>query len=199
MESSRGGPLTTFIMMLPLIVVPAIAMLRPSNPEGGFLSSLLSAGSGDSAESESSGDEPDFDGFSESDFEAEFAEILDSDDEDSGAEAPLFSEEPSFPSESDRPNSPSVVTPQAFTQTPPSANSAAETGVEALTAQVRTLGATRTLWFSPGDTSTYGFVAFFPAGQGIVRYRFEAIATSKAAAVRDVIHQASEWKSSQSP
>ncbi|MCP4511975.1 MAG: hypothetical protein GY826_36860, partial [Fuerstiella sp.] len=170
MESSRGGPLTTFIMMLPLIVVPAIAMLRPSSPEGGLLSSLLSAGSGDSSVSESPGDEPDFDGFSESDFEAEFAEILDSDDEASGADAPLFSEESSFPSESNTAESPSVATPQAFIQTPPFPELAADAGVEALTVQLRSMGATRTLWFSPGDSSTYGFVAFFPAGQGIVRY-----------------------------
>ena len=199
MESSRGGPLTTFIMMLPLIVVPAIAMLRPSAPGESLLSSLLSAGSNDSSVSDSSVDDADIGGFSESDFEAEFAEILDSDDEDSGADAPLFSEEPSFPSEFDTSESPSVATPQAFVQTPPFPDSAAEAGVEALTAQLRTLGATRTLWFSPGDTSTYGFVAFFPAGQGIVRYRFEAIATSKAAALRDVIQQASEWQLSQSP
>ncbi|MEO2014326.1 MAG: hypothetical protein ABGZ53_08115 [Fuerstiella sp.] len=199
MESSRGGPLTTFIMMLPLIVVPAIAMLRPSSPEGGLLSSLLSAGSGESSLSESTGDEPDFNGFSESDFEGEFAEILDLDDKASGADAPLFSEERSLPSDSDRADAPSVATPSAFIRTPPFPDLAADADVEALTVQLRSLGATHTLWFSPGETSIYGFVAFFPAGQGIVRYRFEAIATSKAAAVRDVIHQASEWKSSQTP
>jgi len=199
MESSRGGPLTTFIMMLPLIVVPAIAMLRPSAPGESLLSSLLSAGSSDSSAPDSPADDADIGGFSESDFEAEFAEILDSDEEDSGADAPLFSEEPSFPSESDSTESPSVATPQEFVQDPPFPDLAAEASVEALTAQVRTLGATRTLWFSPGDTSTYGFVAFFPAGQGIVRYRFEAIANSKAEAVRDVIQQAGEWRSSQSP
>ncbi|MCP4170821.1 MAG: hypothetical protein GY758_08640 [Fuerstiella sp.] len=199
MESSRGGPLTTFIMMLPLIVVPAMAMFRPSGPEGNLLSSLLSAGSGDSSDSESPDNEADLDGFSESDFEAEFAEILDSEDNVGDDEGASFSQEPSFPSESEMTRIPPVATPQVFTQPPPITDLSTNAELDALTAQLQTLGAKRTLWFSPGNTSTYGFVAFFPAGQGIVRYRFESIAASKAAAVRDVIRQANEWKSSQSP
>ena len=199
MESSRGGPLTTFIMMLPLIVVPAMAMFRPSGPEGSLLSSLLSAGSNDSSASDSSGDDADIDGFSESDFEAEFAELLDSDTADLDSDQGGFSEAPTFSSEPDRTESPSVATPQQFTQSSPTTDPSADAAIEELTAQLRTLGATRTLWFSPGDRSTFGFVAFFPAGQGSIRYRFEAIAGSKHEAVRDVIHQAIEWKSSQSP
>jgi hypothetical protein len=199
MESSRGGPLTTFIMMLPLIVVPAMAMFRPSGPEGSLLSSLLSAGSNDSSVSDSPGDDADIDGFSESDFEAEFAELLDSDAAESDADPDGFSEVPSFSSEPDRTELPSVAAPQHPSQSTPTTDLSTDAELEELTAQLRKLGATRTLWFSPGDRSTIGFVAFFPAGQGSIRYRFEAIAASKNAAVRDVIHQAAEWKSSQNP
>jgi hypothetical protein len=199
MESSRGGPLTTFIMMLPLIVVPALAMFRPSGPEGSLLSSLLSAGSNDSSVADAPDDGADIDGFSESDFEAEFAEILDSSSSTTGDEDSIFTEDPSFPSDSGADETPSVATPQTFPRSAPAPDLPADADLETLTTQLRMLGATRTLWFSPGDNSTFGFVAFFPAGQGSVRYRFEAIAASRVAAVQAVTHQAREWKSSQAP
>jgi hypothetical protein len=199
MESSRGGPLTTFIMMLPLIVVPAMAMFRPSGPEGSLLSSLLSADSNDSAASDSPGDDADIDGFSESDFEAEFAELLGSDTADSDIAPGGVSEEPTFSSEPERTELQSVAALQQATQSTPPSSSSTNAEFEELTVRLRVLGATRTLWFYPGDRSAFGFVAFFPASQGSIRYRFEAIATSKNAAVRDVIQQANEWKSSQNP
>lgn len=62
MESSRGGPLTTFIMMLPLIVVPAIAMLKPADGSGGILSDLLNAATGNQSANDATGASADAEG-----------------------------------------------------------------------------------------------------------------------------------------
>lgn len=44
MESSRGGMLSTLIMTIPLIVVPAIALLRPPAPTGTSVTGSVEAG-----------------------------------------------------------------------------------------------------------------------------------------------------------
>ncbi len=44
MESSRGGMLSTLIMTIPLIVVPAIALLRPPAPNGTSVTGSVEAG-----------------------------------------------------------------------------------------------------------------------------------------------------------
>ena len=59
MESNRGGPLTTFIMTLPMIVVPTIAMLKPADNGAGLVSGLLSASQYSSSD-ESADDAPEF-------------------------------------------------------------------------------------------------------------------------------------------
>lgn len=194
MESSRGGPLTTFIMMLPLIVVPSIAMLKPAGEDGSILSGLLSAAS---SKDESQADELAGDGFSE------FSEFLESDpvaELSESAETGFSELDQLFSEASGMSLDDSAGTANASA---PAATNAAwggnfpsnsgDTQTESLMRELDQLGTTRTLWFSPGR-EMFGFVAFFKAGNGIMSYRFESIAATRAAAVQDVVLQARNWQ-----
>ncbi len=210
MDSSRGGPLTTFIMMLPLIVVPALALLRPADQQGSLLHSLLSAGTrvvnGEAADSDDDSGESDplealFSEVSESDFDLDDAgpDVEDAEfgsssgfDDDLFAEANGTALAENFQSSFDgAPTAPPVNSAQA-----PSVDLTGDPQLSQLMAQLKQMGATRTLWFSPGGQSV-GFVAFFRAGNGIVSYRFEAVAASRASAVADVMAQARDWQGTQ--
>ena len=195
MDSSRGGPLTTFIMMLPLIVVPAIAMLKPAGQGAGIVSDLLSAATGDAPEAASA---PSADPGEEVDpFDAIFGDaeqidapatntpptddvdaILFADSQELGGDDLVFPPTASVPE-----NLGSTVAPPV----------SADDQTAALLKHVNELGAVRTMWFSPDGTSA-GFVAFFDAGEGILRYRFEAVADSQPSAIQDVILQVQEWR-----
>ncbi|MEZ6128807.1 MAG: hypothetical protein R3C59_09005 [Planctomycetaceae bacterium] len=212
MESPKGGPLTTFIMMLPLIVVPTIAMLKPADSSG-LVNSWLSAATGRNDAETSSSDTDDAD-FSEADDEF----------------AALFSESPAPAEQNSRPDrevptdidaslfeeavGESLQDPfrsdfQALPQSVPETTQRSLPGGELsstapstdfatadLLKQLQQAGATQTLWFSPGNQRV-GFVAFFRPGPGVVSYRFEAIAESQAMAVRDVILQYQAWQQAQ--
>ncbi|MFY9255723.1 MAG: hypothetical protein WAO83_19880 [Fuerstiella sp.] len=205
MESSRGGPLTTFIMMLPLIIVPAIAMLKPVDSKGNFLSSLLSAAS----QKDATDQQPDAGGFppdqfASGEFGAELgsAEEFGAEDDFPGLENALLAEasdgfnsggssiapRASYASNNGNPSS-------AFSNRSPEPGNDADT--DHLLAVLRQLGVTRTLWFSPGDGRSFGFVAFFQPGQGIISYRFEAIGSTRAAAATDVVVQVKSWLANQ--
>ena len=209
MESSRGGPLTTFIMMLPLIIVPAIAMLRPAGQQGSILSDLLSAATGESGQESTAdpaaGDEAAlFDGFPEELTDSD----LDAETSDSDLDAALFAEvtgtesadpfnsqsEPPPPSAADF-SAPDFGSPD-FSDPGFGASgggrSVSDADTEQLLGRLKQLGVAKTIWFAPGPDSV-GFVAFVPAGTGILSYRFEAVAASKAAAVQDVLQQVTDW------
>lgn len=202
MDSSRGGPLTTFIMMLPLIVVPTIAMLKPVNQEGSLLSDLLSAAT-NATQGKSASDVPSSEMPESDPFDAMFAEdaaefdVVTSETEHDETEA-IFAEMAgdSLPQGLERslnsaPSIPSVDLGEQPTLTPDEASSP-----QRLMAELSDMGATRTLWFSP-TKGQFGFVAFFQAAQGMVSYRFEATAETREAAVLNVIQQAQRWKRAQ--
>ena len=211
MESSRGGPLTTFIMTLPLIVVPAIAMLKPVDSGSGLVSSVLSAASGrgdsvgEASATDSDSEAPDFASVQD-EFDAVFGESDDAGELDTGeletgeleTGEQAFQEDvgeslvDDFAADFGTPASPSDFA--AAPATAP-AESGSDGDLEPLLSQLTNMGAARTLWFSP-DGTTVGFVAFFPTGPGTVSYRFEAMAASKSAAVRDVLRQAAAWRES---
>ena len=221
MESSRGGPLTTFIMTLPLIVVPAIAMLKPVDSGSGLVSSVLSAASGrgdsvgEASATDSNSEAPDFASVQD-EFDAVFGESDDAGELDTGeletgeletgeletgeleTGEQAFQEDvgeslvDDFAADFGTPASPSDFA--AAPATAP-AESGSDGDLEPLLSQLTNMGAARTLWFSP-DGTTVGFVAFFPTGPGTVSYRFEAMAASKSAAVRDVLRQAAAWRES---
>lgn len=201
MESSRGGPLTTFIMMLPLIVVPAIAMLKPTDLKEGWTSRLLSAASAPET-GEPVDNAPEFDEVTD-EFESLFGEEMSSpspnttsDTEDDlfheaigGAPMDAFSTD--FAPKNDAPamrvqnnSSDGSAAPQ-FPK--------ADASVAPLLEQLRKMGVSRTLWFTPGNEMV-GFVAFFKADRGMVSYRFESIARSQPDAIQDVMQQVREWQ-----
>lgn len=194
MESSRGGPLTTFIMMLPLIVVPTIAMLRPAGSDGSLLSNLLSAAPEADASAATPGDVADavFSELSDDGF-GEAPDFSTPDDEFADLENQLFAEASGMTSTPAAPD---------FDTTPSATNNMGTPGVAAgsspavtsqLLGRIKQMGTHRTMWFEPGD-GRFGFVAFFRAGNGIVSYRFEAVATTESAAIIDVMQQAQAWQ-----
>lgn len=190
MESSRSGPLTTFIMMLPLIVVPTVAMLKPADLKEGWASLSLSA-SDQTVTSESANDAPEF-GAEVDDFEdfGMFGEESEPSTEagDDGNDA-LFREVFDDP----------ITADTADFAEPPAVGTSGALGVQnadiaPLMTQLQKMGATRTLWFTPGNQMV-GFVAFFEPDRGKTSYRFESIALSQAAAAQDVIQQVRIWES----
>ena len=221
MDSSRGGPLTTFIMTLPLIVIPALALLRPADQEGSLLHSLLSAGTravnGDASDSVDGDQESDpfadlFSEVSESSagFEADETEPNAAADPDGGLDADLFAEafgdsaadeirsdfgaapkSAGFDSAS-----PFDAAPPPRNPAPPAVDLSGDQRLRQLLGQLKAMGAERPVWFSPGN-QTVGFAAFFQSGKGMLSYRFSAVADSHAAAVADVIAQARRWQGTQ--
>ena len=202
MESNRGGPLTTFIMTLPMIVVPTIAMLKPADNGAGLLSGLLSASQNASSD-ESAGDAPEFAGLAD-DVNSMFFE-------EESADAPSFGSESGAPGESLMDNddfdaifgaeldSHSTSPPPASVTAAASSMSNATEGIDAgrLHAELQNMGVMKTLWFSP-DGQRSGFIAFFPgtSDAGSVQYRFEAIAATRDKALNEVVQQAREWQES---
>lgn len=188
-------------MMLPLIIVPAIAMLKPADQKGSLLSSLLSAASSDEVADEL----PDADGFQSNAFSMDefgskpgFQSELTATDDLSELENALFAEaadglsgagSSASPQKNLGPGNPGVALSFAGN----SSTDGNDADTEHLLGLLRQLGVSRTIWFSPGNDQSIGFVAFFQPGQGIITYRFEAIAASRAAAATDVLMQVKSW------
>ena len=190
MDSSRGGPLSNFILILPLIVVPALVMLRPADENRGLVSDDLSAA-----------DEfPEFDAGStaEDEYARLFDEPLDRDPIPTTSASARTAAAPaalSRGSNEDRHSIGSSASGQSdqLPHAPDSADSRTK-----LLQDLSHLGVTRTLWFTPGRSEHIGFAAFLPTQQGIVRYRFEAIAESESAAILDVTRQIKNWQRTRS-
>ena len=218
MDSSRSGLLSTLIMTIPLIVVPAIALLRPAAPNQGLATTALEASSGDDFFNEEFGE------FSLDDFgnqkpnpqmttsrtgSDDYSELFAEETESN--QAPPADHEHSH--ESNHLEDPFAVKPGTIAgrEADVSTNNAGSNvpdvslrnqGVEAsveksLLQQLTTAGAAKTLWFSPGQLGKTGFAAFVPIPQTSTQYRFEAIATTRADAVRNVLQQIVAWRAQQ--
>jgi hypothetical protein len=217
MESPRSSLLSTMVMTLPLVVVPAIALLRPPLPGSGTSTTALSAEEDDDffsqldvfeeaytsapqaaeseAESETAGDGGDV-------FDEWFEE------DSSGSDAPAENSDSSLPPSS----SPSDVDPfvsngqtgaasgSALPQ--PNANTAGRNSLPPQTPQlgeqqwlerISRAGVQRTIWFSPGP-QRFGFAAFVPGQNSSVTYRFEAVAGSRIDALQNVAQQLAQWQ-----
>ncbi len=186
MDSSRGGPLTNFIMVLPLIVVPLIAILRPADRDSGISGQDVSA----AADGESLDDfgHLDFDRLTGTGANGGFADR-------SNSRATASNAGPAGLLEAPRDFS------QAFdTHAPPTGLLSATTSdpdQQRRFVELERLGATRSMWFSPGGARSVGFAAFFPAGDGVITYRFGAEAESETAAMDEVIRQVREFQGTQ--
>ena len=223
MDSSRSGLLSTLLMTLPLIVVPAVALLRPPGQAGISTSSL------DASEDEGVDSLFDFDGFDTDPsgaFKKEQTDRSDADDLDrvnskraETTEGDIFKELDSGddnPRESSSPRgaSPRVTAPDPFFNdefvTPPgkSANKrpadqpsefTSETDPEKpdskqIVEQLNALGALKTMWFDAGDKTPVGLAVFFRGETDQTRIRFEAVGQSRNECAAHVLEQVNRWQ-----
>ena len=208
MESSRSGLLSTLLMTLPLIVVPAMALLRPPGQMPSVSTMPLEA-TDDSAEelldefdiveseSEPRKTRPDreTDGASE-----EFDELFDespsaSNSRSADADRPLkrdsteaFDKDLSNPFDLEE-SSDDSLTEQ---QTPKTTG-----GAERIVEELNVNGALRTMWFEAGSRTPVGFAAFFRGQTELTRIRFEAVGQSREECARNVLNQVRQWQAEQ--
>jgi hypothetical protein len=218
MDSSRGGLLSTLLMTLPLIVVPAVALLRQPGMMPGVSQTPLDASDTD----ESLGDAVVDDIFGPDDFSppskprprSSDSEPADDDmdslfTEVSDDEVPDFDREaaPADPFEvnstsdsgnakgkADRDRKTSNENPDDLE--PPAIDDSAADHVRIMKL-LESEGALRTLWFEPSASHPVGLAVFFRGQTELVRIRFEAVGRSRDACARDVLQQVQRWRREQ--
>lgn len=221
MDSSRSGLLSTLLMTLPLIVVPAVALLRPPGQVGVVTTDLAA----------SDADENDalFEGFPEfdpdhappsSDDHSEHSDHGSSDHDDSGSkpEDDIFEDMKTrdaarpkagsthtsrpgdkindpFLSEGG-PQVPPPMKQQAADPEPPTGTNSDLVQPEAgeIVVQLNSMGALKTVWFEAGEKTPVGLAVFFRGPEELTRFRFEAVGDSRDACARDVLEQVTRWQ-----
>jgi hypothetical protein len=220
MDSSRSGLLSTLLMTLPLIIVPAMALLRPPNPSASVSSQNLAAD--DSPESPESALSADELGFPD-DFSGKPAADTPSDTSDDVDINAIFgdqTEKPSAtPTEPQSGSDPFQTSDSAVTKSPapkvkprsptapaprssPSENIPPDTAssdpdhssAQRLVQQLNALGSIRTFWFDAGDRTPVGFAAFFRGQTELTVYRFEAVGQTRAECAKNVLDQVTAWR-----
>ena len=208
MESSRSGLLSTLLMTLPLIVVPAFALLRPPGQMPSVSTTPLEA-TDDSAEElldefdiVESESEPrktradrETDGASE-EFDELFAESpsvsnsrsADADRSLTRDSTEAFDKDLSNPFDLEE-SSDDSLTEQ---QTPKTTG-----GAERIVEELNVNGALRTMWFEAGSKTPVGFAAFFRGQTELTRIRFEAVGQSREECARNVLNQVRQWQAEQ--
>lgn len=204
MESQRSGILSTFIMTIPLVIVPALAIFRPPVPTSGFASTDL--GAADEAAQDDALSEFDLEPMSvpegipdseEADeHESEVSERR-SDAPRPGAsseanDSPPVKLTPAIPEHPSDPFSADGSSPEIAPSSAPEPSEASET---ILIQQLNELGAMRTFWFAVPESETEtGLAVFFRGDSDNMVYRFEAVGTSREDVLRSVHQQVSRWK-----
>ena len=221
MDSSRSGLLSTLLMTLPLIVVPAVALLRPPGQVGVATTDLAA----------SDADENDalFEGFPE--FDPDHAPPSsddhpkhsdhgsnDHDDSDSKPEDDIFEDmktrdaarprdgSPPDSRPRDRindpflsdggPQAPPPMKQQAADPEPPTETDSDLVQPDAgeIVVQLNSMGALKTVWFEAGEKTPVGLAVFFRGPEELTRFRFEAVGDSRDACARDVLEQVTRWQ-----
>lgn len=208
MESSRSGLLSTLLMTLPLIVVPAIAMLRPPGKIASVSTTPLEATDDSEAELLEEFDLVESDSgprkgraTQESDggrdeFEELFAEPGSEDAVDSATigrskkaqKAEALEEELSNPFDIEE----SPETSRAEEQTTETTG-----GADRVVEELNVQGALRTMWFDAGPKTPVGFAAFFRGQTELTRIRFEAVGQSREECAKNVLNQVRQWQAEQ--
>lgn len=212
MDSSRNGLLSTLLMTLPLIVVPAIALLRPPGQGAGVSTSPLDAS--DSSDDDflsdltdletalndpqkdkakqSSEDTSEFDGlFEEAGEEASDANRTQNDERNQGAA-------PARPHGESNPFVPFEPDDRDGTPSDPDLDETPGGGAEGIVNHLNSNGALRTMWFDAGPKSPVGFAAFFRGKTDLVRFRFEAVGQTREECARSVLDQVRRWQAKES-
>ena len=207
MESSRSGLLSTLLMTLPLIVVPAIALLRPpgqiasvsttpleATDDAGELLEEFDLVESDSEpqknratrESDSAGDE----------FEELFAEPASEGDSDSATTGRSKKANKTEAIDNELSNPFDL---EESPETPPTEEQTAETigGADRIVEELNVQGALRTMWFEAGSKTPVGFAAFFRGQTELTRIRFEAVGQSREECARNVLNQVQLWQAEQ--
>lgn len=223
MDSSRSGLLSTLLMTLPLIVVPAVALLRPPG-QTGVSTASLDAAEVDDVDSMFD----DFDGFdadpskafkqgqenspaashknnvdsgqSPSDIDEFFgdADLSGNDRRESFAprSAPARTA-PSDPFMDAGPGSAeSQVKPQESAKRPESDTEehTEKADAKAIVEQLNAMGALKTHWFTASDKKPVGLAVFFRGDTEKTRIRFEAVGLSRDECAEDVLQQVTRWQ-----
>jgi len=220
MDSSRSGLLSTLLMTLPLIVVPAIALLRPPGPTVGVSTSSLDAAP--LLEDDLPGEFQVADESFESDRKSSGRATVDDDgfgglfaEPGGGRTKKPQSGKPTKPRSNQSVNpfdgplldDPDLEGLEGLTSdelTEPDADDSEEgfrvvpsSSAESIVEQLTVQGALRTMWFEAGDKSPVGFAAFFRGETDLMRIRFEAVGESREACARNVLEQVTRWQAEQ--
>jgi hypothetical protein len=210
MESSRSSLLSTLLMTLPLIVVPAIALLRPPGQSAGISTSALdadenpadsfmdefedlgrpSSNSGKQTKTRDSvSDDAEFDGLFEEDSDVDSRPQTPRGRKSQPHSGSVEHPDPFNPF--DEPlNEPARETPEVHEE--PETHSA-----EKIVEQLNMQGALRTMWFEAGAKSPVGLAVFFRGQTDLVRIRFEAVGQTREDCAKSVLNQVTEWKAEQ--
>lgn len=211
MDSSRNSLLSTLLMTLPLIVVPAIALLRPPGNAGmasvplaaapeedSFLSSFedldlqgADPSAADSATKKSGSDVDWFFEESESESSGQTNRSADSQRKPMDSQSPFREGD----SDEDEKSAPDDEPEPQESETP--ATEDAQFSAEAMVEQLNALGAIRTIWFDAGARSPVGFAAFFRGSNDETRIRFEAVGQTREECARNVLNQVTRWQAVQ--
>ena len=196
MDSSNGGPLSNLILVLPLIVVPALAILRPAERDSGLVNSDVSAEDDDFLS-----DPDDFDSIfgpqdgskDETDSAVELRDEPHSTPSDFGFE---IDDEALLKSDDDhkrhRDNTDHEHAEGMHDNRPESPGS----GPILKSPNLTRFGVTKSVWFRPGG-KRIGLAVFLPGLSNDVRYRFSAIGESEDQVLQNVIHQIRKWQDNQ--
>ena len=222
MDSSRSGLLSTLLMTLPLIVVPAVALLRPPG-QPGVSTAPLDASEGDDVDAM-------FEDFEN--FDADPSGAFKKEQEDSPAanrQSERNSKQPSYvedeffndmdltvnerresfaprsaPSRT-KPSDPFIADvprpdetpkkPQESVQRPDSntEDHAKKADAKKIVEQLNSMGALKTHWFAAGDKKPVGLAVFFRGDSEQTRIRFEAVGLSRDECAEDVLQQVTRW------
>ena len=216
MDSSRSGLLSTLLMTLPLIVVPAVALLRPPG-QAGVSTAPLDASEDDEFDSMFG----DFDADPSAAFKKE---QQDTPAADRDAKPPSPSVEDEFFNDMDltgndrresfAPRSAPSRTkpPDPFIDAGPdhveppmkpresvhqheseTEDHAEKADAKQIVEQLNSMGALKTHWFAAGDKKPVGLAVFFRGDSERTRIRFEAVGVSRNECAEDVLQQVTLW------
>ncbi len=223
MDSSRSGLLSTILMTLPLIVVPAVALLRPPGQVG---VSTVDLEASDGEEDDSM-----FDGFDGFDADASGSSkkerighsVHDHDQSNdrgqgSKAEDDTFRDMDSPDAETQQDFSPRTPPPRGTNKDPflddavphqllpmkrreteqeplnGSDSDPAKPDAGQIVEELNAMGALKTMWFEADDKTPVGLAVFFRGQTEGTRIRFEAVGPSREECASNILEQVMRWR-----
>ena len=202
MDSSRSGLLSTLLMTLPLIVVPAIALLRPPGQAPGVSTSRLDASDDElqnefeviekeSKQPRKPTEKP------SSDIDDEFDDLINEDVSESTGRndsAGKNSRARKTANDDEESVNPFDTADSGDLRNESEVAENDRGSADGVVEQLNALGALRTMWFEAGSDSPVGFAVFFRGQTELMRMRFEAVGQSREECARGVLDQVIRWQ-----